>query len=221
MTDELPDERPQRRREYSGAASTLGLAALIVIVVGAGLWFAEFRDSGGSGGGSKSGLGIVSLPDHLNPTGQAPAAQEGRAAPNFRLESPEGKTAQLDAYRGTFVLVNFWASWCPPCRGETPDLQSLYERATADGHNSLIILGVNQQEEASTAKGFAAQFGVTYPILLDITGGVSEAYRVGRGLPVSFLIRPDGVIDKIYLGRLTQGALTEIAAAAKVGSQPQ
>lgn len=215
MTDELPDERPHRRREYTGATSTLGLAALIVIVVGAGLWFAEFRDTGSSGA-STPGLGITALADHLNTTGKAPAAEEGRAAPNFKLASPDGKVAQLDAYRGTYVLVNFWASWCPPCRGETPDLQALFERGTAAGSSRLVVLGVNQQEEAGTASKFASQFGVTYPILLDRSGEVSEGYRVGRGLPVSFLVNPSGVIEKVYLGRLTETALKEIATAAGV-----
>lgn len=216
MTDEIPDERPQRRREYSGAGSTLGLAALIVIVVGAGLWFFEFRDAGGSGGAATPGLGIIGLPDHLNTTGKPPAAEPGRAAPNFKLESPDGKVTRLDAYRGTYVAVNFWASWCSPCREETPDLQALFEKATASSRLPLVVLGVNQQEEPDTAGKFTGQFGVTYPILLDRSGEVSEAYRVGRGLPVTFLISPAGVVEKVYLGRLTGDALKEIARLAGI-----
>lgn len=214
MTEELPDERPTRRREYSGAGSTLGLAALIVVVVGAALWYFEFRDAGSAGGSATPGLGVIALPEHLNTTGKPAAAQSGRAAPNFKLESPEGQATQLDAYRGTYVLVNFWASWCPPCRGETPDLQALHEAAEERGTPRLVVLGVNQQEEPGTARDFAEQFGVTYPILLDRSGEVSEAYRVGRGLPVTFLVDPDGVIEKVYLGRLTTDALDEIAAIA-------
>ena len=216
MTDELPDERPQRRREYSGAGSTLGLAALIVIVVGAGLWFFEFRDAGSGSGSGTSGMGIVALAEHLNATGKAPAAEVGRAAPNFKLESPDGKVAQLDAYRGIYVVVNFWASWCGPCRGETPDLQALFESANDGGAPALVVLGVNQQEEPDTAKKFASQFVVTYPILLDRSGEVSEGYRVGRGLPVTVLVNPDGVIEKIYLGQLSDAALREIAELAGV-----
>ena len=126
---ELPDERPQRRREYSGASSTLGIAALIVVVVAVAVWFFEFRDSGSSGGAGTPGLGIITLPPQLNPTGRAAVAQEGRAAPNFRLHSLEGKEAQLSDYRGDFVLVNFWASWCDPCQRAAPRLRDGWREA--------------------------------------------------------------------------------------------
>ena len=218
MTDELPDERPTRRREYSGASSTLGVAALIVIVVGAALWYLEFRDNGSSGGSGMPGLGIIALPDHLNTTDKAPAAQAGRAAPNFTLMSPEGRVARLDTYRGVYVVVNFWASWCGPCRGETPDLEALQRAASRGESPKLVVLGVNQQEEADTARKFANEFDVTYPILLDLSGEVSEGYRVGRGLPISFLVDPSGVIEKVYLGALSRDSLAEIRRIALVDS---
>ncbi len=203
MPEELPDERPQRRREYSGAGSTLGAAAVIVLAVGLAIWWFEVR-GGVSAKPTDAGPGIVELAAALNPTGKPPAAEPGRAAPNFALRTPAGEVLQLDSYRGSYVLINFWASWCGPCRGETPDLQSLYERA---GQRSLVILGVNQQEEAATAGAFAAEFGVTYPIVLDRAGEVSNAYRVGRGLPVTFLVSPEGVVLKVYPGRITAGDL--------------
>lgn len=106
------------------------------------------------------------------------------------------------------MLVNFWASWCGPCRTETPELQALYDSARAKG---LVVLGVNQQEQPADAKSFADQFSVTYPILLDRSGEVSEAYRVGHGLPVSFLIDPNGVVRQVYLGQISADALAQIA----------
>lgn len=203
----LPDERPTRRREYSGAGSTLGVAALIVMVVGVTIWFFEIRDGTGRAGGD-DGFGVVELPEDLNTTGKAPAAQTGRAAPDFELAAIEGGTGRLSDHRGKFVLVNFWASWCPPCRGETPDLQALSERAKG----SLIVIGVNQQERLEEARAFAGQFGVTYPVLLDSSGEVSEAYRVGTNLPMSYLVDPAGVIQKVYLGALDARELAEIQA---------
>ena len=221
MTEELPDERPQRRREYSGASSTLGVAALIVIVVGVAIWFFEFRDAGSSGGGGTPGLGIVALAPQLNPTGKAAAAQEGRAAPDFRLRSVDGIDLQLSDLRGDFVLLNFWATWCGPCRDETPDLQALFQtarRETAQG--GLIVVGVNQQEEPDTVRAFTSEFGVTYPVVLDRAGEVSEAYRVGRGLPMTFLVNPAGVIERIYYGRITSDALAAIASRAGAAVNP-
>ena len=206
MPEELPDERPQRRREYSGAGSTLGAAAVIVLAVGLAIWWFEVRGDF-SARPIDAGPGIVELAADLNPTGKPPAAEPGRAAPNFALRTPAGEVLQLDTYRGSYVLINFWASWCPPCRGETPDLQSLYERA---GGRSLVILGVNQQEDGGTAGAFASEFGITYPNVLDRAGEVSNAYRVGRGLPVTFLVSPEGVVLKVYPGRISADDLASI-----------
>jgi len=209
MTDSLPDERPHRRREYSGPGSTLGLAALIVLAVGVAIWYFEFRDGGSGSGTVTPGLGIVALADELNPTDKPPAANEGRAAPNFKLAALDGEPSSLDAYRGRFVLVNFWASWCGPCKAETPDLQAFYENFRDTG---FVILGVNQQERQEAAQSFADEFGVTYPVLLDRSGEVSEAYRVGRGMPVSFLVSPEGVIERVYVGALKDEQFGEMEA---------
>ena len=208
MSDELPDERPFRRREYSGPASTLGLAALIVCVVGAAIWYFEFRGGGSAGSAGTPGLGIVELADSLNPTGSSPAAREGRAAPNFRLATLDQEPQSLVDFRGKYVLVNFWASWCGPCRKETPDLQSFFEH---NAGRDFVILGVNQQERPEAAKRFVNEFGMTYPVLLDRSGEVSQAYGVGRGMPISFLVNPEGIIEQVTFGILTAEMLAEIA----------
>ena len=194
MTQPLPDERPQRRREYSGLGSTLGLAALVILVVGIAIWWFEFRDDGSAAGSSTPGLGIIDLPEGLNPTGRAPAAREGRAAPNFKLQTPEGQTHTLDQYRGNYVHLNFWASWCGPCRGETP---------------GVAVIGINQQEQPATARAFADEFGVSYPILLDTSGEVSNAYQF-PGLPATYFIDPTGVVERAYYGRITPEQLTDL-----------
>jgi peroxiredoxin len=209
MPDEIPDERPFRRREYSGPASTLGLAALIVCVVGAAMWYFEFRGGGSTGGSGTPGLGIVELPAELNPTSSDPAAREGRAAPDFTLAGLQDAPGSLTGYRGKYVLVNFWASWCGPCRQETPDLQAFFEH---NGNREFVILGVNQQEQLPAARKFTDEFGVTYPVLLDSSGEVSQAYGVGRGMPISFLVNPEGVIEQVTFGILTEERLGEIEA---------
>ena len=208
MTEQLPDERPQRRREYSGAGSTLGLAALIVIAVGVSIWFFEFRGGGSAGGSGANGYGVVDWPEGMNATGKSPAAEVGRIAPNFKLPGIDGSTTTLDSFRGKYVLVNFWASWCGPCRQETPDLQAL-----ANAQSSLVVVGVNQQEDKGTAEHFVNEFALTYPMALDSDGDVSQAYRVGHGLPVSVLIDPAGVVQHIYTGQIKKDDLAKLAAA--------
>ncbi|MCA9829475.1 MAG: TlpA disulfide reductase family protein [Dehalococcoidia bacterium] len=208
---ETPDERPHRRREYSGPGSTLGLAALVVIVVAGLIWWFEFRGNGDLAGSRAHGLGVVGLPQELNPTGRVPVAEEGRAAPDFRLASLDGEPVQLTQFRGKYVLVNFWASWCGPCRGETPELVALSQRTEGQG---LVVIGVNQQEGHNTAASFANEFAVTYPVLLDPDGEVSVAYRVGSGLPITMLIDPTGVVRHVYIGQLDAADLAQIEEEA-------
>jgi peroxiredoxin len=207
MAETLPDERPQQRREYAGPGLTFGIAVLVVAVVGFGIWFLEIRGDGG-GVEAEAGFGVVALAGSLNPTGEAPAAEVGRAAPAFRLRGLDGAATELTDYRGQYVLLNFWASWCGPCRAETPALQAFFEQEAP----GLVVVGVNQQESADTAREFTEQFTVTYPIALDRDGQVSGAYRVSTGLPVSFLIDPEGVIRRVHLGALTEDDLAELAA---------
>lgn len=207
MDETLPDERPQQRREYAGPGFTFGIAALVVAVVGFGIWFLEIRGDGG-GAEAEAGLGVVALEDSLNATGEAPAAEVGRAAPAFRLRTLDGSLTELTDLRGRYVLLNFWASWCGPCRGETPELQALFERKAP----GLVVVGVNQQESREAAGEFAEAFAVTYPIALDTDGQVSGAYRVSTGLPISLLIDPEGVIRRVYLGALTGDDFAELEA---------
>jgi peroxiredoxin len=181
--------------------------------VGLGIWYFQLR--GNDGPGNTHGLGVVALAAGQNPTGKAPAAETGRAAPGFRLAGLNGGTVNLTDYRGKYVLLNFWASWCGPCRGETPALQKLYSQA---GNKDLVVIGVNQQETQGAAKSFIDEFGVTYPVALDRSGDVSVAYRANI-LPVSVLIDPQGVIRQIWNGKLTDSNLAQVtqtvAAAAK------
>lgn len=206
--ERLPDERPTRRREYSGAASTLGVAVLVIAVVAGALWWFDFRSPADANTDNTDGIGVIALPEEQNPTGEPPASEVGRAAPNFRLRTTDGDEAELTQYRGQWVLLNFWASWCGPCRTETPELQAFYERHG----DQLLVVGVNQQESRDTAADFAADYGVTYPILLDRNGEVSIAYRVSSGLPISMLLSPDGVITKLYYGQLRANELSELEA---------
>lgn len=206
--DVEPDERPQRRREYSGALQTLGLAAVIVLVVGFAIWWFELREDGGAEIRTE-GYGLAELPEELNPTGRDPSSEVGRAAPNFLLKGYPGGEVSLTDYRGQWVLVNFWASWCPPCRQETPLLQSF----ATEHDGQLVVIGVNQQEPADVAGEFVERYEVTYPIALDLTGEVSVAYRVSRGgLPASLLIDPDGVIREIHRGQVRRQDLEKLAA---------
>lgn len=135
----------------------------------------------------------------LAPVGQGiPAPHQGFLAPDFTLETLDGETITLSELRGQPILVNLWASWCPPCRQEMPAMQRMYEEFSAQG---FTILAVNTtfQDNLTDTQAFVSEFGLTFPILLDRDGQVSDRYNL-RALPSSFFIDRDGVIQEVVIG---------------------
>ena len=132
----------------------------------------------------------------------APAPVTGARAPDFTLKTLDGGEVTLSKLRGQPVLINFWASWCVPCRVETPDLVRTYEAHKTQG---FVLLGVNltSQDSLPEVKTFVKEFKITYPVPLDETGKVgNELYRL-LGLPLSVFINRDGVITHIKVGAMT------------------
>jgi thiol-disulfide isomerase/thioredoxin len=122
------------------------------------------------------------------------------AAPDFRLEDMDGEWHTLGDYRGKVVLVNFWATWCPPCRREMPSLERLYQ-ALRD--QPFVVLAINQWENADHVFSFMGQLNVfpTFPILFDPESRVAEDFGV-KGLPTSFVIDRQGrVVYRAVGGR--------------------
>ena len=109
-------------------------------------------------------------------------------APEFNLENLAGDSITLSSYRGKIVLLNFWATWCPPCRAEMPSMQALYD--TLDGEEFEIV-AVDLNESRQTVQSFVEENEYTFPVLLDSTGAVGATYGA-RSIPTSFLIDSDG-----------------------------
>jgi thiol-disulfide isomerase/thioredoxin len=114
-------------------------------------------------------------------------------APDFTLGGLSGNVA-LSSFRGRYVLLNFWATWCPPCQAELPDLYAYYLAHQNDG---FVLLGVDVEEDAATVAKYMQANRLGFPVALDITGMVYERYG-GGGLPSSFLIGPDGSLVKAW-----------------------
>lgn len=118
-------------------------------------------------------------------------------AASFDLQDLAGATHSLDAYRGSVVFLNFWATWCGPCRTEMPAMQALHERLAAGA--DFVMLAVNLQEDAGQVRRFAAEMGLSFQILLDSSGEIAAAYGA-RTLPMSYLIDKDGSILARVIG---------------------
>lgn len=143
------------------------------------------------------------------PTVTGPAGMVGRSAPVFDLRDDNGKAASLEQYRGKIVVMNLWASWCPPCRAEMPDLQRVAREFAKDG---VVVVGVNQGESAQRAAAFARSLGIMFPIWID------DAQRYGRvyaalGLPTTVVIDRHGTVVKGFDGPLTIEQMRDTIAA--------
>jgi cytochrome c biogenesis protein CcmG/thiol:disulfide interchange protein DsbE len=138
-------------------------------------------------------------------SGPTADADVGGPAPDFRLDDLDERSVRLADFRGQVVLINFWATWCMPCRTEMPEIESAYR---AHRERGFAVLAIDMQEHAGLVRPFMAELGLTFPALLDLDGSVSRAYRA-RALPASFLVDRQGTIRYVKVGPLTAGALEE------------
>lgn len=132
----------------------------------------------------------------------------GDTAPNFTLETFDGEEVKLSDYRGQKVLLNFWATWCPPCRAEMPDMQKYHEEEAGD---DVVILGVNLTSQENSMTGieeFLDEYGITFTILSDKTETTAHIYDA-FSLPTSYLINTDGSIHDIAVGPLNYELMIE------------
>jgi len=133
----------------------------------------------------------------------------GDAAPDFTLKTFDGKTVSLSDYRGKPVVLNFWASYCHPCREEFP----LFREQLAAHRGEFVVLGVDYRDIDSDARKFAEQQHATWPILPDSSNVVAQAYGI-TAVPQTFFIKPDGTIAVRYYAQIPDdkfpGALAKI-----------
>jgi cytochrome c biogenesis protein CcmG/thiol:disulfide interchange protein DsbE len=180
--------KPPRSNTWFYVSVTL---AVLLIVAGLlGLWLSNQTSS-----------------SDQTPAGQfTTPASKAMQAPDFTLQTLDGRSVKLSDYRGQVILLNTWASWCPPCRAEMPDLEAYYREHKEDG---FVVLAINDEEDASTVASFIQAQGFTFPVLLDPGGKVMSQYGV-RGLPTSFFIDRNGMVRGVWSGQLSPERLKQI-----------
>ena len=165
------------------------------LLVGAGLAIFVFYvlDLGNDNAGEVEEIEGVSLPV---------SAAVGSSAPDFELVGIKDETIKLSDLRGKIVVLNFWATWCEPCKVEMPYFEELYQSEGSD----LAILGVNFDVPPDQVKQFVDQFQLSFPILLDPGGEVQNLYRV-RGYPTTFIVDEQGIVQYHHIGLITEDQL--------------
>lgn len=196
MDSRLDEKAPRPARR------PVPLAALIMM--GAGLFLvaaaAWLLVTGGSGLAAQGSSGPL-------PSGPLPSGplRVGMTLGNFTLEDLAGKPVSLSDYRGRPVLVNAWATWCPPCQAEMPDLDAFYRQHQSAG---FIVLAVNAGETRDQAAGFQAQSGVSFPILLDPQEQLMDRLGISD-FPTSILVGRDGRVKAVHVGLFTPAQLEQ------------
>lgn len=146
-------------------------------------------------------LAVWALQGGVAPANGAPGI--GSPAPNFTLENVDAKKVSLTDYRGKTVILNFWATWCPPCRSEMPAINQV-----ARTHPNVVVLAVDLQEGPAPVRDFVQQLDLSFRPLLDTRGEVTALYHV-NSLPSSFFIGPDGRVRAINVGAMDQRTIEE------------
>jgi peroxiredoxin len=144
--------------------------------------------------------------------GQIPAPREGFLAPDFSLQTPEGETIVLSELRGQAVLVNLWATWCPPCRAEMPAIQKLYDEYKDQGFVALAV-NMTYQDDARAIAPFIQEYNLSFPILLEQTGEMARKYEL-RSLPSSYFINRAGIVQEVVIG----GPMSEALLRTRIES---
>ncbi|MHB1160860.1 MAG: TlpA family protein disulfide reductase [Chloroflexota bacterium] len=156
------------------------------------------------------GSGTVAQAASKSPAGQSSGATRpdvgpkvGNLAPDFALKGLDGQTVRLSEMRGKPVLINFWATWCPPCRQEMPDLEKAYQKYKGQG---VLFLGVDKQEDEETVRKFVQQNRYSWTFLLDSDGRVANSYWVS-GIPTSYFVDREGIVRDVHIGAINASLL--------------
>jgi thiol-disulfide isomerase/thioredoxin len=167
---------------------------MIMVVILVGAVFAQNARSERKQGTMQeafAGLEAAAAGDQSNEA----AAKKGLTAPAFKLSSLDNQPYQVGGKRDKPLLINFWASWCGPCKEEAPDLVKLYEKYK--GQIDLYAVNITRGDSINDARSFAQKYGFTFPVLLDTNGEIADMYRI-RVIPTSYLIDRNGNVQEVF-----------------------
>lgn len=186
------NRRQARRKQKQQNRTTLFFAALLMLTgIGALIW-----------------MGVKSVSDSKYSQESPALMQAGNQALDFELASLTGGNVALSDYQGQIIIMNMWATWCPPCRAEMPELDQFYQTHKAEG---VVVLAVNGQESEGTVRPFIQANNFTFPVLLDLDGEVGRQY-MARSFPTTYVIDRNGRIEHVKVGQISESELEQIVA---------
>ncbi len=175
-----------------------GFGALIIVVIGLLVLL---------------GIGLTNI---TPVTGRSGFTRIGKPAPEFKLSLFQGGEVDLASYRGRPIVINFWASWCVPCRQEAPILERLWRSYREKG---VQFIGVDIQDSEADSLRYLREFDITYPNGLDADGRITVDYGV-IGIPVTFFINREGIVERRWVGAVSEARMTEWVQELVAGQAP-
>lgn len=195
-------------------AVLLGLILGLIVLVGVSVLLNGGDVLGGSGAdaGPVPVVKSTALPDGGDPASLPATPSVGKYAPDFTWTGPDGQAVRLSDLRGKSVLINFWATWCPPCKAEMPEMEAYWKENKDKG---VVILAINVgQEDEGAIRSFMGRYNLTFQGLNDTSGQVASSYRVGT-IPVSYFVDPQGIVRDSVVGGMTKGIINAKMAKAR------
>ncbi len=178
--------------KFRGRNALTNWAIITLVVVGGLVYIAHVRREQMAKAGTTAGMPLLTS-DNI----------DGRIAPNWSLPTPEGTQLSLSAFKGHPVVLDFWATWCGPCREEIPIWEQLQKQYANKG---LVIVGISEDDHKQDVLSFLKQTPLTYPVVMD-QDRLSGSYGLATGLPTTLLVRKDGTIAERIEGLEDPGSL--------------
>ncbi|MEK4028000.1 redoxin domain-containing protein [Pseudobacillus sp. FSL P4-0506] len=148
-------------------------------------------------------------------SGMASGIGLGDQAPDFTLQTLDGKKVSLSDYRGKKVMLNFWATWCPPCKAEMPHMQSFYKKEAEKSNMEILAVNLTSEDRGKAAVvEFAKQYDLTFPILLDKEGTIGPQYQVAT-IPTTYVLNTDGTIHQKIIGPMDEQMMKKLVSELK------
>lgn len=138
-----------------------------------------------------------------------PQVQAGYLAPDFELTTLDGASASLSDYRGKKVILNFWATWCPPCKAEMPHMQNFYEKNKDNGIEVVTVNLTNMENSRGNINKFVEDYSLSFPVLLDEDGAIGTQYQAFT-IPTSYIIDSNGIISTKIVGPMDEDMMVNL-----------
>lgn len=186
----------------------------VVVLIGLVIW--GLYDVGGSKSKSPDAMPNSAGVSTNTDQGQqlTVGLEKGNLAPDFELRTVDGKAMKLSGLRGKKVIVNFWATWCPPCRLEMPEMEKFYTKNKNEGIEILAVNLTKAEKRRADVPAFMEAYGITFPVLLDENSDAARLYEVSS-IPASFIIDTQGVIREKIVGPMTYDSMKEMLGTIK------